>query len=91
MVCRGGLLVDHLGFVRAPATSSRLREHVRPLVEAGKVSVVQRHGSKRWVLSNAGRRRLQRAQRAGEDLGLPEAPQHRVWRVERARASDEID
>ena len=44
-----------------------------------------------WELTSAGRRRLQRARRAGSVPPLPESPQHRAWRDARTAAAQEIE
>jgi hypothetical protein len=81
---------EHLGFLRAAATTRRLRPQVDVLIAADDVRQSRRGGSKVWGLTPAGRVRLARARKAGEALELPEAPQHRQWRQARATAACEI-
>lgn len=85
------VIVEHLGFVRGPATTRALRPLVNRLIEAGAVSEGRRHGAKKWGLTSAGRRRLTRARRAGKVPRLPESPQHRRWREKHGKAAGEID
>lgn len=42
-------------------------------------------------LTSAGRRRLTRARRRGEDISLPESPQHREWRRKHAQAIESVE
>lgn len=84
-------IAEHLGFTPGAATTRRLGPQIDELVEMGAVRQFRRHGSKVWGLTPAGRRRLARARRAGQPLELPEAPQHRLWRLAREKAASELD
>jgi hypothetical protein len=84
-------VLEHLGFLRAAATTRKLRPQVDALIAAGDVRQFRRGGSKVWGLTDAGRARLARAREDGEALELPEAPQHRQWRRARAKAVEEIE
>jgi DNA-binding PadR family transcriptional regulator len=84
-------LVEHLGFVHNPATTRKLRPQVTQLAAAGLVETSKRRGYHVWRLTSDGRKQLAKARRKREDLELPEAPQHRVWRDARATAARRLD
>jgi len=86
-----GRVVNHLGFARGAWTTRRLRPQAEALEAAGLLARSNRLGSPHWGLTEKGRRRLQRARRAGNVGPLPEAPQHRVWREARALAREQIE
>jgi len=44
-----------------------------------------------WALTSAGVQRLAAVRRSGELTGLPESPQHRVWREGQSAAGRHID
>jgi hypothetical protein len=48
----------------------------------------RRHGVVVWGLTSSSRRSVERA---GKSVGLPESPQHRVWRHAQALAAERID
>jgi len=79
----------HLGLAARGPVTRKLRPQVDALIEAGAVRQFRRLGVSAWGLTASGRRRLARAKRAGEPLGLPEAPQHREWRQAREQARQE--
>ena len=58
---------------------------------AGSLVRARRRGIATWDLSDAGRRRLARARRAGLGVALPESPQHRAWRAARTSAAQELE
>lgn len=62
---------QHLGFVRAAATTRRLQ--VDELTSSGAVRHSSPGGKVVWGLTSAGRRRLMRARRAGKPLALLES------------------
>lgn len=80
-------ITEHLAI---PRRSRRIRDVLDALEGAGVLQRSLRHGVRLWVLTSAGRRRLQRIRRAGKLPGLPESPQHRRWREARCRAEREI-
>lgn len=97
-VCHGteqawvAVIGEHLGFHRAAHNTRRLRkqlEHLR--VKHGWAESRERHGREYWRLTAAGKRQLARARRKDDAGELPEAPQHRTWRLARAAAGERID
>jgi hypothetical protein len=84
-------LVAHLGFVAGSWTTRRLRPQLDALLSAGALRRSRRSGLVVWGLTDAGRRRLGRARRAGEVDELAESPQHREWRQARAAAAERIE
>jgi hypothetical protein len=82
---------DHLGWSRRSGAARRVRALLDALEAAGSLERSRRHGVPLWALTNNGRRRLQRARRAGSVPELPESPQHRAWRDARASAAQEIE
>jgi transcriptional regulator with XRE-family HTH domain len=85
------VVLEHLGFARSGATTRKLRSVLDALLASGAIRRDRRHGGNVWALTPAGRRRLTAARRAGETPQLPESPQHRAWRYERSKASEEIE
>jgi hypothetical protein len=85
------VLAEHLGFVHAPATTFKLGPQVSRLRALGLVERRKARGFTVWRLTGDGRRQLARARRKRENLELPEAPQHRLWRDARATASERIN
>jgi DNA-binding transcriptional regulator PaaX len=84
-------ILEHLG-IRARTPGARhVRARLQALCDAGSLEPARRHGVATWELTSAGLRRLRRARRGGEDVLLPDAPQHQVWRVARATAEQEIE
>ncbi|MGA9876887.1 MAG: hypothetical protein WBQ21_13885, partial [Solirubrobacteraceae bacterium] len=71
-------LVEHLGFVHGSWTTRRLRPQLEALIAAGQLARSRRHGVVVWELTSSGRRRVAQTRKAGGELGLPEAPQHRT-------------
>lgn len=57
----------------------------------GSLEPSRRHGVPVWALTSDGRRRLRRADRAGDVPVLSESPQHRQWREARTLAAQEIE
>ncbi len=84
-------LVEHLGFVHNSATTRKLRPQVSRFQAAGLVETSKPRGYPVWRLTSDGRKQLAKARRKREDLTLPEAPQHRLWRDARATAARRID
>jgi hypothetical protein len=85
-----GRVVEHLGFTRSGWTTRRLRPQAEALEAAGLLVRSNRQGFPHWGLTEKGRRRLQRARRAGKVGPLPEAPQHRAWREARVLAAERM-
>lgn len=84
-------IYDHLGFPTRSGPARRVYARLNGLQEAGSLEPARRNGIAMWVLTSAGRRRLQRALRAGDVPELPESPQHRAWREAQATAAQEIE
>jgi hypothetical protein len=82
---------DHLGVAKRSGAARRVRALLDALESAGSLERSRRHGVPLWALTSAGRRRLQRARRAGTVPELPESPQHRAWHDARASAAQEIE
>jgi hypothetical protein len=84
-------IYEHLGFPTRSGPARRVYARLSLLQEAGWLEPARRVGIPMWVLTSAGRRRLQRARRGGKVPGLPESPQHRAWREARAAAAQEVE
>lgn len=84
-------MVEHLGFVHRPDTTFKLRHQVARLRASGLIERRKHEGYTLWRLTSDGRKALTRARRKRDDLTLPEAPQHRVWRSARDAAVEHID
>jgi hypothetical protein len=81
-------IAEHLGFVHGSWTTRRLRPQIEAFIAAGLLVRSRRHGVVVWGLTSSGRRRVEQTSGAG---GLPESPQHRVWRHAQALAAEQID
>jgi hypothetical protein len=81
-------IAEHLGFVHGSWTTRRLRPQIEAFIAAGLVVRSRRHGVVVWGLTSSGRRRVEQTSGA---VGLPESPQHRVWRHAQALAAERID
>ncbi len=86
-----GDVFAHMGFLYNPAAVRQFRPTLDALMAAGVLGFASRHKVRLWVLTSAGRRRLERARKAGEGDGLPESPQYRAWRHARTMAAERID
>jgi hypothetical protein len=64
---------DHLGVPKRSGAARRVRARLAALEAAGSLVGSRRHGVLLWALTSTGRRRLQRAQRAGNVPELPES------------------
>lgn len=84
-------IVQHLGFMRGSWTTRQLRPRVEKLVEAGRLARSRRQGFVVWSLTDMGRQQLEADRQAGNEVLLPESPQHRTWRHTRASAGELID
>lgn len=84
-------IFDHLAVRRRSAAARHVRARLEALHAAGSLERSRRHGVPAWELTGLGRRRLRRARRDGEELDLPESPQHQAWRNARATAAQEIE
>jgi hypothetical protein len=84
-------IAAHLDIGRRSAAARFVRSRLAALEAAGRLERSRRHGVLVWALTSGGRQRLQRADRAGDVPTLPEAPQHRRWRVARTLATQEIE
>src|ERR1700686_5252244 len=83
-------IAAHLGFERGAYTTRKMRPILSQLVEAGAMERSRRLSREHWALTRAGRARLTRARR-GEQLQLPESPQHRLWRETHTQAVEGMD
>jgi hypothetical protein len=83
-----GDIAEHLGFVHGSWTTRRLRPQIDAFIAAGLLVRSRRHGVVVWGLTSSSRRSVERA---GKSVGLPESPQHRVWRHAQALAAERID
>ncbi len=81
-------IAEHLGFVHGSWTTRRLRPQIDAFIAAGLLVRSRRHGVVIWGLTSTGRERVEQTSGA---VGLPESPQHRVWRHARALAAERID
>ena len=81
-------IAEHLGFVSGSWTTRRLRPQIDAFIAAGVLVRSRRHGVVVWGLTSSGRSRVEQA---SGSVGLPESPQHRVWRHARALAAERID
>jgi hypothetical protein len=81
-------IAEHLGFSHGSWTTRRLRPQIEAFIAAGLLVRSRRHGVVVWGLTSSGRSRCGQASGA---VGLPESPQHRVWRQARALAAERID
>ena len=81
-------IAAHLGLVHGSWTTRRLRPQIDAFIAAGLLVRSRRHGVVIWGLTSNGRRRTKRGDAS---TGLPESPQHRVWRHARTLAAEKID
>lgn len=84
-------ILEHLGIRERSPGARHARSRLHALCAAGSLQQARRHGVVTWELTSLGLRRLRRAGRGGEDVLLPEAPQHRAWRIARTAAEQEIE
>jgi hypothetical protein len=84
-------ILEHLAVRQRSAAARHVRCRLDALHAAGALERSRRHGVPAWELTSEGRRRLQRARRGGEDLRLPESPQHQAWRNARTAATQEME
>jgi hypothetical protein len=84
-------ITEHLGIGRRSAAARHVRSRLAALEAMGRLEPSRRNGIPLWVLTGRGRRRLRRAERAGDVPVLPESPQHRQWREAHALAAQEIE
>jgi hypothetical protein len=84
-------ILEHLGVPRRSGEARLVRAALRALDAAGQIEVSHPHGVEAWALTDKGRRRLRRVQRAGQLTPLPESPQHRRWRDAQTLAGQELE
>lgn len=84
-------ILEHLGIRERSPGARHVRSRLHALCAAGSLQRAARHGVAAWELTGLGLRRLRRARRSGEDVLLPEAPQHQAWRIARTAAAQEIE
>lgn len=84
-------ILEHLALSRRSGAARDVRAALRALGDAGLIELSRPHGVQAWELTASGRRRLRRAQLSSSLPPLPEAPQHREWRLARMLASEEIE
>ena len=86
-----GSICAHLAIPSRSGPARHVHRRLAALETAGMVERSHRLGSVVWSLTDAGRRRLQRARRSGTVPVLPESPQHRAWREARTLAEQQIE
>ncbi len=86
-----GSIYAHLAIPSRSGPARHVHKRLAALETAGIVECSHRLGSVVWSLTDAGRRRLQRARRSGTLPVLPESPQHRAWREARTLAEQQIE
>jgi len=84
-------VIEQLAFRRSGHTTLMLRPQLQALLAAIAVEQCSWLGRDHFTLTSAGRRRLTRARGRGEDLSLPESPQHREWRRSHAQAVESVE
>lgn len=84
-------VIEHFAFKRSGHTTLMLRPQLHALLVAKAVEQCKWLGRDHFTLTSAGRRRLTRARRRGEDLSLPESPQHREWWRKHAQAIESVE
>jgi hypothetical protein len=82
-------ILDHLALSRRSGAARDVRATLRALRDAGLIELSRPHGVQAWELTASARRRLRRARLSGSTPALPEAPQHREWRLARMLAAQE--
>jgi hypothetical protein len=85
-----GSIYDHLDIPSRSGPARYVYRRLPVLEGAGALERARRLGFVVWSPSSKGRRRLDRALRAGS-VELPESPQHREWRNARTLAEREIN
>jgi hypothetical protein len=88
---RGALLAtikEHLHLDKAGWTTIRLRPKLEALATAGLSEEVRRNSLTLWAITEAGRASLRAL---GDEIELPESPQHRRWREAREAAAERIE
>lgn len=83
-----GEMKRHLGL---PKQAHGLGSQLDTLAGAGVIEPLRRSGIDMWGLTSAGRRRLERALKAGADLELPESQQHQNWRNAQLLSEQELE
>jgi len=86
-----GAVLDHLGIAERSAAARIGRARLTELQAGGHLRRVRHRGRELWAPTRRGSRRLERADAAGLEASLPEAPQHRAWRIARTTAALETE
>jgi hypothetical protein len=81
---------QHLGARPRSAAARAARAALERLASEGALRCERRHGVAVWAVTDRGAAALAGARGAALASQLPEAPQHRRWRLARARAADAI-
>jgi hypothetical protein len=84
-------ILEHLLLPRRSAAARAVRARLGALAADGLLLRSRRHGVEALAIAPAGEQRLARARARGEEVVLPESPQHRAWRNARRTAEQEID
>jgi hypothetical protein len=79
---------EHLGVFRRSPYLGRL---LNRMMTEGLVENTRTQGANWWAITTAGRRRLNKARKAGSLGELPESPQHKAWRTAHGLAETEIE
>jgi hypothetical protein len=67
-------ITEHLGIARRSGSARHVRSRLRALEASWSLECLRVRSVQVWALTAAGRRRLQRAVRAGDVPPLPESP-----------------
>jgi hypothetical protein len=84
-------IAAHLGFDKGAYTTRQMRPLLAGLTEARALEASRRFSREHWALTSAGRALVARARGDGEQLELPESPQHRLWREKHTQAVEGMD
>jgi hypothetical protein len=84
-------ILAHLDLARRSAAARAARARLQALLADGALSRSRRYGRELWRATEAGTERLEHARREWGQPPLPEAPQHREWRLARTAAAREIE
>jgi hypothetical protein len=84
-----GEVIEHLGFARVGWTTRSLRPQIDAFLATGALVPFRRFRINFVKMTPTGRRRLAQARR-GQEVVLPESPQHREWRHARQQATERV-
>ena len=84
-----GEVIEHLGFARVGWTTRSLHPQIDAFLAAGALVPFRRFGFDFLKMTPTGRRWLAQTRR-GQEVVLPESPQHREWRHARQQATERV-